>query len=113
MIQIHIAGFIQAIAEYLPRIRQQVERLADLIANYNSEPVLLNDIMSWFAFDSMGEFKSNSDFGMMKSSAWHPAIVQQRATLALLVSLSDAIWLVRLALAFFRSSERSEIGIRW
>lgn len=101
MIQIHITDFIQAIAEYLPRIRQQVERLADLIANHNSEPVLLNDVMSWFAFDSMGEFMFNSDFGMMKSSAWHPAIVQQRAALALLAPLSDAIWLVRLAFAFF------------
>jgi cytochrome P450 len=82
---------MQAIAEYLPRIRQQVERLADLIANHSSEPVLLNDVMSWFAFDSMGEFMFKSDFGMMKSSAWHPAIVQQRGTLALLAPLSDAI----------------------
>ena len=92
---------LQAIAEYLPRIREQVERLADLIASHNSEPVLLNDVMSWFAFDSMGEFMFNSDFGMMRSSTWHPAIVQQRGALALLAPLSDAIWLVRLAFAFF------------
>ena len=87
--------------EYLPRIRRQVERLADLIASHDCEPVLLNDVMSWFAFDSMGEFMFNSDFGMMSSSTWHPAIVQQRGALALLAPLSDAIWLVRLAFAFF------------
>ena len=80
---------------------KQVERLADLIANHGPQPVLLNDVMSWFAFDSMGKFTFNSDFGMMKSSAWHPAIVQQRGALALLAPLSDAIWLVRLAFAFF------------
>ena len=57
--------------------------------------------MSWFAFDSMGEFMFNSDFNMMRSSTWHPAIVQQRGALALLAPLSDAIWLVRLAFAFF------------
>lgn len=57
--------------------------------------------MSWFAFDSMGEFLFKKDFGMMESSAWHPAIVQQRRALALLAPLSDAIWLVRLAFAFF------------
>ena len=56
--------------------------------------------MSWFAFDSMGEFMFNSDFGMMESSKWHPAIVQQRGALALLAPLSDAIWAVRLAFAF-------------
>ena len=96
-----IADNIQVIMEYLPRIIQQVERLADLIANHDSQPVLLNDVMSWFALDSMGEFIFNSDFGMMNSSAWHPAIVQQRGALALLAPLSDAIWLVRLAFAFF------------
>ena len=96
-----IADIIQAIMEYLPRILQQVERLADLIANYDSRPILLNDVMSWFAFDSMGEFMFNSDFGMMRSSTWHPAIVQQRGALAFLAPLSDMIWLVRLAFAFF------------
>ena len=95
-----IADNIQAIMEYLPRIIQQVERLAALIANHDSQPVLLNDVMSWFAFDFRGEFISSLDFGMMKSSAWHPAIVQQRGALALLAPLSDAIWLVRLAFAF-------------
>ena len=87
--------------EYLPRIRRQVERLADLIASHDWEPVLLNDVMSWFAFDSMGEFMFNSDSGMMSSSTWHPAIVQQRGALTLLAPLSDTIWLVRLAFAFF------------
>ena len=94
------ANLIQAITEYLPRIEEQVERLADLIASHGAEPLLLNDVMAWFAFDSMGEFMFNSSFGMMETSTWHPAIVKQRGALALLAPLSDAIWLVRLAFAF-------------
>ena len=90
----------QAINDYVPRILRQVERCAELIAEHNGKPVLLNDVMSWFSFDSMGEFMFNSDFDMMKSSKWHPAIVQQRRALALLAPLNDAIWLVRLIFAF-------------
>ena len=60
-----IADNIQAIMEYLPRIIQQVERLANLTTNHDSQPFLLNDVMSWFAFDFLGEFMFNSDFGMM------------------------------------------------
>ncbi|KAL8996989.1 MAG: hypothetical protein Q9169_003640 [Polycauliona sp. 2 TL-2023] len=90
----------KAIAQYYSRIQQQVQRLADLIANHQGAPVLLNDVMSWFAFDSMGEFMFKSDFGMMTSSTWHPAISNQRDALAMLAPLSDAIWLVRLAFDF-------------
>ena len=96
----HSTDISQAIAEYLPRIKKQVERLADIIAKHDCEPVLLNDVMAWFAFDSMGEFMFTSDFGMMKSNTWHPAIVQRKGALALLAPMSDAIWLVRLAFAF-------------
>ena len=86
--------------EYLPRIERQIDTLVNLIAAHSTRPVLLNDVMSWFAFDIMGEFLFNESFGMMESSRWHPAIVQQRGALALLAPLSDAIWLVRLSFYF-------------
>ncbi|KAL8906002.1 MAG: hypothetical protein Q9207_002287 [Kuettlingeria erythrocarpa] len=93
--------FIQAMAQYVPRIREQIERLAKLIASHDSKPVLINDVMSWFAFDSMGEFMFDSSFGMMDSNAWHPAIAQQKAALELLAPMNDAVWLVRLAFDLF------------
>ena len=56
--------------------------------------------MQWFAFDSMGEFAFNEDFGMMKSGEWHGVITQQRSALALLGPLNVAICIPRLAFAF-------------
>lgn len=96
LIQSSDADFVQAMAEYVPRIREQIKRLAKLIGDHDSKPVLINDVMSWFAFDSMGEFMFDSSFGMMDSNAWHPAIAQQKAALELLAPMNDAIWLVRL-----------------
>lgn len=90
----------KAITTYLPRIIEQVNTLAQLVADHKGEPVYINDVMSWFSFDSMGEFMFNESFGMMKSSEWHPAIVQQRGALALLAPMGQAIWIVRLAFAF-------------
>ncbi|KAI4290014.1 MAG: hypothetical protein L6R35_000705 [Caloplaca aegaea] len=82
-------------------MREQLERLAKLIADHNSKPVLVNDVMSWFAFDSMGEFLFGSSFGMMDSNTWHPAIAQLKGGLGLLAPMNDAIWLVRLAIDLF------------
>ncbi|KAL8951589.1 MAG: hypothetical protein Q9222_002444 [Ikaeria aurantiellina] len=84
----------------MPRILRQVKRLTDLIAKYDGQPVLLNDVMSWFAFDTMGEFLFNSGFDMMHSNSWHPVIVQQRRALALLAPLNDVTWLVQFLFAF-------------
>lgn len=98
---IHDLDCLQAIAEYLPRIQQQVNRLADLIAKHGSRPILLNDVMSWFAFDSMGEFIFDKDFGMMDTETWHQAIIQQRNALAFFGKFVDAVWLARLGFSFF------------
>ena len=89
-----------AIRSYLPRILEQISKLEQTIAGSDSKPVMVNDIMSWFAFDSMGEFAFNQSFGMMESQEWHGAIVQQRSALALLGPLNAAIWIVRIAVAF-------------
>lgn len=70
------------------------------IGSYGPNPVNVNDVLSWFSFDAMGEFAFGQDFGMMKSSQWHPAITRQQRALALLAPLNDTIWLVRAAFAF-------------
>ena len=65
------------------------------------EPVLINDIMYWFAFDSMGEFAFNQDFGMMKGGEWHYAINLFRRALSLIGPFSPMIWLIKIGFAFF------------
>ena len=90
----------EAIREYLPRIIRQISTLEQVIAHSDSQPLVVNDVMQWFAFDSMGEFAFNENFGMLKLGKWHYAVTQQRSALALLGLLNPAIWIVRLALAF-------------
>ncbi|CEJ59403.1 hypothetical protein PMG11_08028 [Penicillium brasilianum] len=92
----------KSIREYLPRILQQIGTLESIIARASAdgEPVVPNDIMQWFAFDSMGEFAFNENFSMMKTKTWHRAIMQQRSALAILGSLNHTVWAIRLAFAF-------------
>jgi hypothetical protein len=89
-----------ALNEYAPRLRNQVEMLVACIASYEGKPVLVNDVMSWFSFDAMGEFTFGEDFGMMKEKRWQPALVRQQRALALLAPLNDTIWIVHFAFAF-------------
>lgn len=91
---------VKAIREYLPRILRQILTLEQVSALSGSQPVVVNDIMQLFAFDSMGEFAFNEDFGVMKSGKWHFVVTRQRSALALLGSFNAAIWIFRLALAF-------------
>ncbi|GLI77596.1 hypothetical protein PoHVEF18_005887 [Penicillium ochrochloron] len=90
----------KSIREYLPRILEQIGTLESIIASANSQPVVPNDIMQWFAFDSMGEFAFNENFSMMRTKTWHRAIMQQRSALAILGSLNHTVWAIRLAFAF-------------
>jgi hypothetical protein len=79
------------IKEYMPRVSIQVSELERLVAYSAGEPVLLNDVMRWFAFDSIDEFAFNEGFDMMKSKTYHPAIVQQNSALALLGCVNSAV----------------------
>ncbi|RAH58924.1 cytochrome P450 [Aspergillus piperis CBS 112811] len=90
----------KAIREYVPRILTQIDRLDAIIASAQGQPVVPNDLMPWFVFDSMGEFAFNENFGMMKTQTWHHAITQQRSALAILGSLNHAVWAIRVAFAF-------------
>lgn len=89
-----------AVESYLPRIVSQVDTFNKLVRSYSGKPVLINDAMAYFAFDSMGEFMFNENFGMMTSNQWHPVIFQQKRALAMLGILAEIIWGVRLAFAF-------------
>ncbi|KAK9422223.1 putative Tryprostatin B 6-hydroxylase [Seiridium unicorne] len=90
----------KAIQDYLPRITAQVNVLEQVISTYGTQPVPLNDVMMWFAFDSMGEFAFNQSFDMMKTGKWHEIIKQQRSALSLLGPMNPAVWAMRFGFAF-------------
>ncbi|KAJ6150683.1 cytochrome P450 [Penicillium chermesinum] len=89
-----------AIRQYHRRIVGKVNTLADLIGGKASQPILINEVMYWFSFDSMGDFAFSQDFEMMKNEQWHRTLWMFRYALALLGPFSPAIWVPRLAFAF-------------
>ncbi|KAL8752225.1 MAG: hypothetical protein Q9184_005800 [Pyrenodesmia sp. 2 TL-2023] len=91
-----------AINLYRPRIDRQIAVLLQRIseAATTRSTVLTNDIMYWFAFDSMGEFAFNQDFGMMRRQEWHFAITLFRRALSLIGPFSPALWLIKIGFAF-------------
>lgn len=78
----------------------KVRTLEKLIQAKTSRPIVMNDLMYFFAFDSMGDFAFSEDFGMMKNQRWHSSIAKLRSALTLLGPFSPAIWIPRLGFAF-------------
>ncbi|PYH34145.1 cytochrome P450 [Aspergillus neoniger CBS 115656] len=76
-----------AIRQYQHRIVQKVHKLKCLILAQQHQPILVNELMYWFAFDSMGDFAFSINFGMMENQEWHRCILLFR----------PAIWIPRLA----------------
>jgi hypothetical protein len=91
---------ILALQQYHRRVIEKVHTLENLVAMEESKPVLVNDLMYFFAFDSMGDFAFSEDFGMMRIRKWHSSIAMLRSALTLLGPFSPAIWIPRLGFAF-------------
>ncbi|PLB38295.1 cytochrome P450 [Aspergillus candidus] len=85
-----------ALRQYHRRIHTKVSTLTALVEKQDTHPVLINNIMYWFAFDSMGDFAFSEDFGMLRNQEWHRVIYLFRSALALLGPFSPAIWIPRL-----------------
>ena len=64
------------------------------------KPVVVNEVMYWFAFDSMGEFAFNQDFGMMQRQEWHFSITLFRRALSIVGPFAPTIWLMKIGFAF-------------
>ncbi|OQE89490.1 hypothetical protein PENNAL_c0014G05119 [Penicillium nalgiovense] len=93
----------KALSQYHRRVVEKVRTLTNLVDLEQSRPVLINDLMYFFAFDSMGDFAFSEDFGMMKNKRWHSSIAVLRSALTLLGPFSPAIWIPRLGFAFIPS----------
>lgn len=56
--------------------------------------------MYFYAFDSMGEFAFNKDFGMMREEKWHDAANMIRRAISILGPMKSVVWLIRLGFYF-------------
>ncbi|RYP82600.1 hypothetical protein DL769_001594 [Monosporascus sp. CRB-8-3] len=83
-----------------PRIADQAQSLSRCIASYGTSPVDVDEVMSWFSFDAMGEVVFGEGFNLMESRVMHPVIRHRDRALALLGPIADAIWIARLAFSF-------------
>lgn len=87
---------LQALLQYYKRIANQVDVLESVISEYGSKPVPMNELISWFSFDSMGDFGFGQSFEMLKTRKWLDAIMYMQASWALLGVFNSAIWIPRL-----------------
>jgi hypothetical protein len=62
----------------------------------------MNDIMSWFSFDAMGEITFGEDFGLMRNKQTTSILTHQRQALALLAPFNDTTWLAHAGFSLFR-----------
>ncbi|KAI1410215.1 putative cytochrome P450 [Hypoxylon sp. FL1857] len=89
-----------SLAEYLRRTPRQVQTLTEIIDENAYKPMLVNELMYWFAFDSMGDFGFGRDFGMMKNRIWVDGAFYMHSAVTLLGPFSPAIWIPRITFAF-------------
>lgn len=81
---------------YRPRIADLAQVLSQTIADYRGAAVDIDEVMSWFSFDAMGEVLFGEDFNLTRSKSMHPGIVHRDRALSILGPLEGAIWIARL-----------------
>ncbi|ETS74340.1 hypothetical protein PFICI_14206 [Pestalotiopsis fici W106-1] len=90
----------KAMESFQPRVAGLAEALVEYISEKHSDPVDLDEIMSWFSFDVIGDVLFGEDFDLIRSRTMHPAILHRDRALAFLGPLGDAIWIACMAFDF-------------
>ena len=83
--------------DFHPRIVRLSHSLSRCISAYGTDEVDVDEVMSWFSFDVMGDVVFSKDFNLLESRTWSPAIKHRDRALALVGPIGDAIWIARLA----------------
>ncbi|KAI0191570.1 cytochrome P450 [Astrocystis sublimbata] len=86
----------KAMNDYYPRMARIVRDLSTCVGTYDGKPVDIDQIMSWYSWDVMGEVLFGEDFGLVRSKETHPSIAHRDRALALAGPLGDAIWIALL-----------------
>ncbi|KAI0544498.1 benzoate 4-monooxygenase cytochrome P450 [Xylaria curta] len=89
-----------AVSQYYTRMINQVQMLESIVNETVTQPVHMNELVHWYAFDSMGDFGFGFDFGMMRNRKWVDGALYLRSAMTLLGPFSPAIWLAKLGFTF-------------
>ncbi|KAK5626265.1 hypothetical protein RRF57_001980 [Xylaria bambusicola] len=87
---------------YYAKLVRHVQVFEGLISESVGQPIAMNDLISWFTFDCMGDFGFSQDFGMMSERKWLEPILYMCASWSLLGVFSPAIWVPRISFAIFQ-----------
>jgi hypothetical protein len=80
-----------------PRVAALSHSLAACIRSHGTKPVDVDEVISWFSFDVMGDILFGEDFNLLGSQKMEPAIKYRDGALALVGPISDATWLAHVA----------------
>ncbi|KAI3343256.1 cytochrome P450 monooxygenase-like protein [Ustulina deusta] len=86
----------KAMNDYYPRIVNLVRDLSHCIGTFGTNPVDIDQVMSWYSWDVMGEVLFGEHFNLTNSKVTHPGIEHRDRALALAGPLGDAIWIALL-----------------
>ncbi|KAI0885722.1 benzoate 4-monooxygenase cytochrome P450 [Annulohypoxylon maeteangense] len=89
-----------ALIHHYESLKRHVQVLESMVSEYSETPVVVNDLLHWFAFDSMGDYGFGQDFGLMRERKWSRAAINLHSSLSVLGYLSPAIWVCILAFFF-------------
>ncbi|KAK6222630.1 hypothetical protein LQW54_000810 [Pestalotiopsis sp. IQ-011] len=89
-----------ALPHHYGSLLRHIQVLESMISESGETPVVVNDLLHWFAFDSMGDYGFGQDFGLMRDRKWSRAAINLHSSLSVLGYLSPAIWVCILAFAF-------------
>ncbi|KAI1120325.1 cytochrome P450 monooxygenase-like protein [Nemania abortiva] len=86
----------KAMNDYHPRLISLVRELSRCVGSFGAKPINMDQVMSWFSWDVMGEVLFGEDFNLTRSKVTHPDIEHRDRALALAGPLGDAIWIALL-----------------
>ncbi|KAI2616627.1 benzoate 4-monooxygenase cytochrome P450 [Hypoxylon sp. NC1633] len=86
-----------ALLHHYESLKRHVKVLESIISEYGETPVVVNDLLHWFAFDSMGDYGFGQDFGLMRERKWSRAATNLHSSLSVLGYLSprSGLWKVK------------------
>ncbi|KAI0547129.1 benzoate 4-monooxygenase cytochrome P450 [Xylaria curta] len=90
-----------SLSKYYTKLVRHVQIFENFISESAGQPIVINELVSWFTFDCMGDFGFGQDFGMMRERKWLDPIIYMHASWSLLGVFSPAIWVPRISFAFF------------
>ncbi|KAI1642067.1 cytochrome P450 [Daldinia loculata] len=95
-------AWVQAISgktmnSFNPRISQHVQELCECFRGFGgTQPVHIDEQVSRFTFDVVGDILFNQDWKLVKTQAWHPFFDHRDRAFELVGPINDVTWLAHM-----------------